>query len=107
MKKIILTILVVIIFFNICSVYATSGPSDPSGGSVVSAVSNTVPKLWGVVITGVQVIAIGCVVFAGLRYMFAPAGQRADIKKNMIYLIIGSMLIFGAVTIIQAVASII
>ena len=45
--------------------------------------------------------------FAGIRYMFASSDKKADLKKGLGYLTIGSIIVFGAVTIIQAVASVI
>lgn len=60
----------------------------------------TVNKVWGVILTVLQVCAIAAVVFAGVRYMFASADSKADIKKQMIWLVIGAVLVFGASTVI-------
>ena len=60
----------------------------------------TVNKVWGVILTILQVCAIAAVVFAGVRYMFASADSKADIKKQMIWLVIGAILVFGASTVI-------
>ena len=37
--------------------------------------------------------------------MFASADQKADIKKSMIILVIGAVLVFGASTIISIIAN--
>ncbi|MDD2627642.1 MAG: TrbC/VirB2 family protein [Clostridia bacterium] len=49
----------------------------------------------------VQILAIASVVFAGVRYMFASADQKADIKKQTIMLVLGAILVFGAVNIME------
>lgn len=58
-----------------------------------------IERIWGSVVIIVQMISLGCVIFAGIRYMFASADQRADIKKGLIYIVIGSILVFSVVTI--------
>ncbi len=60
----------------------------------------TVNRVWGVILTILQVAAIAAVVFAGVRYMFASADSKADIKKQMIWLVVGAILVFGASTVI-------
>lgn len=61
---------------------------------------STISRVWGVILTVLQVAAIAAVVFAGVRYMFASADSKADIKKQMIWLVIGAILVFGASTVI-------
>lgn len=60
----------------------------------------TVNRVWGVILTVLQVAAIAAVIFAGVRYMFASADSKADIKKQMIWLAVGAILVFGASTVI-------
>lgn len=105
-KVIMFLTLFVLTIFASGIVYATM-PTDPGASTPTGQITTTMPKLWGIVITVVQLISIGCVVFAGVRYMFSAAGGRAEIKKSMIYLAIGACFIFGAVTIIRAVVDII
>ena len=52
-------------------------------------------------ITIVQILAVAAVVFAGVRYMFASADQKADIKKSMGILAIGAVLVFGATVVLS------
>lgn len=82
-------------------------PTQPTTTNPTGNITDPVSKLWGNFQYVVQVICIGCVVFAGVRYMFASSDKRADLKKGLGYLTIGSMIVFGAITIIQAIASII
>ena len=82
------------------------GFSNFSPDMNVEADTNTslvgsVNKIWGVVLTVLQVCAIGALVFAGVRYMFASADQKADLKKSMPALVIGIILVFSASTVIK------
>lgn len=81
-------------------------PTQPTVTTPSTEVTTPISQIWGNVSYLVQILAIGCVVFAGVRYMFAAPDKRADLKKGLIYLAIGSILVFGAVEIIQLVASI-
>ena len=71
-------------------------------GTTVKTISN----VWGIILTILQVAAIAAVVFAGVRYMFASADSKADIKKQMIWLVIGAVLVFGASTVIQLITNV-
>lgn len=70
-------------------------------GKTIDSISN----VWGIILTVLQVAAIAAVVFAGVRYMFASADSKADIKKQMIWLVIGAVLVFGASTVIQLITN--
>ena len=109
MKKLLKILPVVMVVCLVAtSVFAVTVPNSSDLGT--SAGSNTVKQLtqniWGTVITIVRVLAVGCVVFAGLRYMFASADQKADIKKSMGILAIGSILVFGSTFILQLIAKV-
>lgn len=70
--------------------------ADTSGKTV-----KMVGNVWGIVLVILQVAAVAALVFAGVRYMFASADQKADIKKSMGTLAIGAILVFGASTVVQ------
>lgn len=110
MKKInkimsVLVILVALVAF-VAPVFGVSYNKDVLSGAsnADTSVSNLVNNIWGTVTLVVQVLAIACVVFAGLRYMFASADAKADIKKQTIILVVGAVLVFGATWIIQIIA---
>lgn len=69
-------------------------------------IKDTVGNIWATFRTIIQVFAVGCVVFAGVRYMFASADQRADIKKGLKFLVVGAVLVFSAITVIDLVVKI-
>lgn len=109
-KKILVIIIAFLIFASACvSVFAfMEDPElkypayDPD--SIPIKFKNEAGYIWATIATVVQIAAVACVVFAGLRYMFASADQKADIKQGMIYLAIGAVLVFGAVSIVRLVA---
>lgn len=57
-------------------------------------------KVWGVILVVLQVASMTGIIFAGVRYMFASADAKADLKKSMIYLVIGMIIVFGASSVV-------
>lgn len=111
MRKFNKVMAVMVVFVAICAfvapvfgiTYDKNVLSNANGAS--SDVETLVNNVWGTVALVVQVVAIACVVFAGLRYMFASADAKADIKKQTVILVIGAVLVFGATWIIQIIAN--
>ena len=89
------------------SVYGINVPtaSEITGSTNSSnTVRNVAKGVWSTVTTIVQILAVAAVVFAGIRYMFASADAKADIKKQTVILIVGAVLVFGATAILEFVA---
>ena len=104
MKKIMKIMPVVLVMcLVLTNVFATSGVSTefPNATQKVDTVTNAASKVWGTVVTIVQILAFAALVFAGVRYMFASADQKADIKKGMGYLALGGILVFGAASVVK------
>ena len=108
MKKLMKILPVVMVAcFALTSVFAISADDLDTAlgnGSAASGVETAAQNIWSTVVTIVQILAVAAVVFAGLRYMFASADQKADIKKSMGTLAIGAVLVFGATLVLQFVA---
>lgn len=101
MKKLIKVLPVVLVICVVfANIYAVDIPSAAPTGSASGEVKGAVGDIWQTIATVVQVLAIAAVVFAGLRYMFASAEQKADIKKSMGILAVGAILVFGATTVL-------
>src|SRR5574344_1943528 len=100
-KKILLRILPAFMFgiMLLCNgcVFADINPADPNGGTAISNVTQLGKDVWATIRILVQIAAIAAIVFAGVRYMFASADQKADIKKQTVVLIVGAVLVFAAV----------
>ena len=107
MKKLLKILpVVMIVCMVVTSVFAINVPTgDLTGGHTgATNVTTAARGVWATVVTIVQILAVGAVVFAGLRYMFASADQKADIKKSMGILAIGAILVFGATLVLKFVS---
>ncbi len=116
MKKVVsllVILLTISIIFEISTVYAAdagvtkiienmAGTSNPveAGGTKVGGVINNVIGLLQVVGTGISIIVI---TILGIKYILASPGEKADIKKSAIPIVIGCVLLFGAVNLMAAV----
>lgn len=102
MAKKMLTLFAVIAMVTlVCVPVFAISTSFPSSSTSVAEVDKSVKKVWGTTMTVVQILAFAAVVFAGLRYMFASADQKADIKKGLGMLAIGAVLVFAASTVVK------
>mgnify|MGYP004616030657 CR=1 FL=1 len=88
---------------NIMAGKDTNGKQLSTGS--VTDVDKAVGSIWSTVLTILQILAVAAIVIAGVRYMFASADQKADIKKGMIGLVIGAILVFAASTVVQFIIS--
>ena len=109
MKKLLKILpVVMVVCMVVSSVFALTVPNSAgelttSNGS--TTVNNAAQNIWGTLLLIAQIVSIAAVVFAGIRYMFASADQKADIKKSMGILAVGAILVFGASTILKFVVS--
>lgn len=107
-KKIVLRILPIVMLLLVVfstNVFAAGlrdfNPNMDVEANTTGTTVATIGRVWGVILTALQVAAIAAVVFAGVRYMFASADSKADIKKQMIWLAVGALLVFAASTVIN------
>ena len=66
----------------------------------IGKVINTIIGLLQVAGTGISLIVI---TMLGIKYIMASAGEKAEIKKQAIPIVVGCVLLFGAVNIMAAV----
>ena len=104
-------VILTILLLTVGMVDATTGLDYNIGNDEYSVsdngvITNSVNRIWGTVRLVLQVAAISIFLFSGVRYMFASADQKADLKKSMGNLAIGSIFVFGATLIIQFVIKI-
>lgn len=93
-----------LICVSTANVFAIS-VTQPSTGTPISGVTSLANNIWGTVATIIQILAIAAIIIAGVRYMFASADEKADIKKQTVILIVGAVLVFAAVPIAKFVAN--
>lgn len=72
----------------------------------ISKVDSSVSKIYNTVAIVVQVAAVIGIIFVGLKYMFASADAKSDIKQSMIAIAIGCALVFTAGTVVRIITSI-
>ena len=96
----IVLVLMVIITNNVFA-FNKFDTSMTIGTGKINSAETAVKKIWGTISLILQVCAVAAVVFAGVRYMFASADGKADIKKQTVGLIVGAILVFGASTVIN------
>ena len=79
---------------------------DPEKGREFTTLTNFFKNGWATAATIIQILAIAAIIIAGLRYMFASANEKADIKTQTITLVAGAILVFAAVPAAKFVANI-
>ena len=108
MKKIMLRVMPIVLV-ALMLVFADVNKLDKveqsANGTGVTVVENAVSKIWSTVLLILQICAVAAIVFAGVKYMFASADQKADIKSGMIGLVVGAILVFAASTIVKFIIS--
>ncbi len=99
----VLAVLAVIVVSTFSPVLAKNAAQIEAlaNGNGVTAVDDAVKKVWSTVLTVLQILAIAAIVYAGVKYMFAAAEDKAEIKQGLIGLAVGAILVFGASTIVQ------
>ena len=109
-RKVLAVLLCMAMVVSINCVYADTGVSsavDPNyNGGTITGITDLADRIWATTILIVQVVSVGCVVFAGLRYMYASADKKADIKKGMMYLAIGAIFVYATSTVMKFVFNI-
>lgn len=101
MKKFMLRVMpiVLVALLIVGNVFAAVDIYNPSGS--VGKIDQVVNNVWGTVLTVLRVLAVAAIVYAGVKYMFASADSKADIKGGMVGLVVGAILVFGASIVVQ------
>ena len=114
MKNIIKIALVLLLICGVsCNIFATgvftdSDITDALNANSGSASLNAATRgVWSFIKTTIQVLAVGVIIFAGVRYMIASADQKADIKKSLGTLVIGAVIVFASTTVIEFIVKVV
>lgn len=104
----IVLVLAVVLTCNLLSVSANGvTPGNPDiSGTAPGQITKVAGNVWSTVIMLVQILAVAAIIFAGIRYMFASADTKADIKTQTITLVIGAALVFAAGPLSEFVANV-
>lgn len=105
MKKMISVLLTFALIFSMSvSVFAISvpeiGTEAPEGLDTVGS------KVLGYVQWFGYILAIGMLLYLGIKYMMSSANEKADLKKGSINYVIGAILVAGASAVVGVLANI-
>ena len=100
MKKFILLMVVVIIAVGTISFATTFTPPTvtPTAPSA-SGVSNAVSSILGAAQWIGFIVGIAMIIWVGVKYLTAGAGQKAEVKSTMIPILVGAALVALAPTV--------
>lgn len=93
----ILLVLMVVVTTNVFAINAQA----PAAGNAITGITGKVNDIWATIAAIIQIAAIAAIILAGVRYMFASADTKADIKGQTIILVVGAVLVFAAVPLAQ------
>lgn len=109
MKRFLKTSFICLIIFSmlICvtQVYATLGEGLNDGvknkvtannSTLADKFSNPLNNIFGTLFFALKVFGVAGIVINGVRYMYADSQDKAKIKQSLVYIIIGTIFIFGA-----------
>ncbi|MDD2375862.1 MAG: hypothetical protein PHD15_01225 [Clostridia bacterium] len=94
----VMPILMVVVIMS-SSIFGISPNLPTTGGTQLNGITDLAGSIWITASVIIQILAIAAIVIAGVRYMFASANDKADIKKQTIVLVAGAILVFAAVPI--------
>ena len=114
MKTNILKFTAIILLFTIVLSFGTSyvcagsvdSIQEPSGGTVHSGLKTRGSKVWNTAKLVLQVAAVGIFIYTGIKYMYASADQKADLKKGLLMTFLGVALVFGLTYVVDFVQNI-
>lgn len=97
-SRILLTVMCLMLAFASCVMVngfsgISAGPTAPGNAAATANAIIGAMKWIG------YAIAIGMLVFIGIKYVMASANEKADLKNSLIKYVIGAILIASAVTI--------
>ncbi len=76
-------------------------PADTEGDPFFEGI-NKIIGIIQIVGTGISIIVVSIL---GIKYMMASPGEKADVKKNILPIIYGCVLVFGGVNVVAIIAN--
>jgi len=68
---------------------------------ITSKLGSTLEKVFATIFAVLKVLGVAGIVITGVKYMYASANDRGQIKQSLIYIVIGTIFIFGAEIIVN------
>ena len=99
MKKTIIYLMIISIILILPStILAFGGINDPNP-KPLEGTDNMVGKILGIIQWIGYAIALGMLIYIGIKYTMSAANEKADLKRASVNFIIGAIIIAGAATI--------
>ncbi|MBQ8299088.1 MAG: hypothetical protein IJX99_04350 [Clostridia bacterium] len=96
MKKFISLLMTVAMVLGISSIaFATTFDVTPTGGT---GMQNIGKNVLGYIQWFGYAVAVGMLLYIGIKYMMASANEKADLKKGSISYVIGAIIVVAAST---------
>lgn len=99
MKKIIIYIMIIAMLIIPNMVFAWDPTIGEPNPSVPAGIDNIALTILGVLQWCGYAIALGMIIYIGIKYTMSAANERADLKSASVNYIIGAIVIAGAATI--------
>lgn len=107
-------LLISLILFSICNTYIFAVLGNGFNDELYNEVANEentdldviISRIGSTILLVLQVVAVCGVVFTGVKYMYAASNDKAKIKETLIWLIIGTILVFSAPAVIDFIINI-
>lgn len=119
--KLVKIVMLILIIFYICNCFFYISYAEETGDPWKSTLdtldkskdstkaSEKVKKVVSTILVGVKIVgitvAIVILLVLAMKYMTAAPGEKAELKKSMVPYLIGVIIIFGAVSILQLIDS--
>ena len=102
-KKLVSLLLTVVLCLIPVAAYAIGIDLDPKvpGGEDTGTLVGKVNKVLGVVQVIGFVVAIVMVMYVGIKYLTAGAGQKAEVKSTMVPMLVGAAMVGLAPTLVN------
>lgn len=100
MFKVLSLVLVLVICFSLPVLAVDPGLIDPNT-SGTSGLNELGGKIIGVLQVVATIVAIAVLLFVGIKFLLASPSEKANIKGMLIPYLIGAILIFATVPILQ------
>lgn len=72
----------------------------------ISQLKTPFAKVFNSAVLILRILSVGGVIFAGVKYMFADASKKSEIKQSMVYLVIGMVIVFAASIVVQYIVAV-
>lgn len=97
-KTIIFVISACLLLGSVC--YAIEAPPIGNGTIISNSASEPAGKIIGAIQFIGYAIAIGMLIYVGIKYVMSSAQDKASLKNNLIRYVIGAIIVAGATTIL-------